>query len=241
MIVLGDELEIDGAHGAVAVFDFQPHIGEHEAVVLQVQPLRLRPRPDARLRRTPRRDARRAAPETRRPSARRPGRRAECDRPPGRAPSPTARTIRNRLASCQISAGLDPAAVVDLSVDRARDRDDDRAAPCPSRVTLTHVRDVRHRGDASPCARRSGPVLEGAQIVAEPTGVAGVVLEIVGEHGPEPRRALQQVHFRATKVITRASSRTGSRSRPDGQRQTRVRASPRSRRASEAGPGLAVA
>jgi hypothetical protein len=43
-------------------------------------------------------------------------------------------------------------------------------------------------------------MLEGAQIIAEPTGVARVLFEIVGEHGPEPRRVFQQVHFRATKL-----------------------------------------
>ena len=41
MVVLGDELEIDGAHGAVTVLDFEPHVREDEAVAVDVKALRL--------------------------------------------------------------------------------------------------------------------------------------------------------------------------------------------------------
>ena len=43
--------------------------------------------------------------------------------------------------------------------------------------------------------------LEGAQIVAEATGITSVAFEIVGEDRPEARRTLQEIHLRAAKLI----------------------------------------
>ena len=41
MVVLGDELEIDGTHGAVTVLDLQTHVREDEAIAIDMQTLSL--------------------------------------------------------------------------------------------------------------------------------------------------------------------------------------------------------